>query len=89
MKFKERLYTWAQIFNTYHKSRVRQDLTTIVSLSTSRPVRLLDVGARRSNYTTGLFADVVLMDIPQESDVQAKLIQITFAIILMKHWATC
>jgi SAM-dependent methyltransferase len=36
-------------------------------------VRLLDVGARKSHYTIGLDAAVVLLDVPRETDVQRKL----------------
>lgn len=36
-------------------------------------VKLLDVGGRKSPYTIGLNAEVTLLDVPQEKEVQRKL----------------
>lgn len=37
------------------------------------PLRFLDVGGRRSNYTIGLAGRILISDVPRESDVQRQL----------------
>lgn len=55
----------------------RADLTRILRAysydDSTRRLQLLDVGARKSHYTIGLPADVTLMDVPRESEVQEQL----------------
>ena len=56
--------------------RVRADLKRIVrayDYEGQRRISLLDVGARKSHYTTGLNANVVLLDVPRETEVQHQL----------------
>ncbi|MFQ5568392.1 MAG: class I SAM-dependent methyltransferase [Rhodothermales bacterium] len=53
--------------------KVRRALKKLVHRTASRPVRILDVGARKSPYTIGLPAQITLLDIPQEGEVMKKL----------------
>jgi SAM-dependent methyltransferase len=47
-------------------------------------IRLLDVGARSSPYTIGLRAEIVLLDIPRETDRQASL-NLGFTSDMLQH----
>jgi SAM-dependent methyltransferase len=42
-------------------------------LEASRPLRILDVGGRRSHYTIGLRSHVTITDVPRETAAQQKL----------------
>lgn len=68
----EWLYLLGQPFLTYHMVRVRRDIKALVA-HCPPPVKLLDVGARKSHYTIGLNAEVVLLDVPQETALQSQL----------------
>lgn len=41
--------------------------------SSERPLSILDVGGRKSPYTIGLPADITIIDLPRETDVQHNL----------------
>ncbi len=51
---------------------VRRNLLQIAK-GCSGPARILDVGGRKSHYTIGLPAKVILSDIPRQSDLQNQL----------------
>lgn len=72
----EILYLIAEPFLPCLYRKVRSDLRSIIRAmkrSGRSEVILLDVGARKSHYTIGLRAKVILLDIPRESDVQQRL----------------
>lgn len=51
---------------------VRRRLLDIAETSPG-PVRILDVGGRKSHYTIGVPAEVILSDIPRQTDLQGEL----------------
>lgn len=51
---------------------VRARLREIIKTSSGVP-RILDVGGRKSPYTIGLSAQITVIDLPRESEVQEKL----------------
>lgn len=53
--------------------KVRRELKKLVRLNPHRPVRLLDVGGRKSPYTIGLPAALTITDLPRQSEVQEAL----------------
>ena len=53
--------------------QVRRDLKKLVKLTPHQPVRLLDVGGRKSPYTVGLPVALTVSDIPRQSEVQESL----------------
>jgi SAM-dependent methyltransferase len=53
-------------------ARVRRTLVAFARSEPRRP-RILDVGGRRSHYTIGVPADIVLTDLPRQSEVQHRL----------------
>ncbi|MFN7922820.1 MAG: methyltransferase domain-containing protein [Bryobacteraceae bacterium] len=65
-------YSAAAPFLPALHQQVRRDLFDIVRSLPGKPA-LLDVGGRKSHYTVGLRADVVVSDIPRESGVQEEL----------------
>ena len=69
----ELLYTSAEPFLPALYGRVRHDLNRLIAESSRARSRLLDIGGRKSSYTIGLAADVTLLDIPRESEVQQRL----------------
>jgi SAM-dependent methyltransferase len=77
LRFREVVYLGLEPFRWMLERRVRADLKQILRAyrQTTRHdrIRLLDVGARNSPYTTGLRAEIVLLDIPRETDIQASL----------------
>jgi SAM-dependent methyltransferase len=77
LRFREVVYLALEPFRWMLERRVRADLKQILRAyrqTTSRDrIRLLDVGARNSPYTTGLNAAIVLLDIPRETEIQASL----------------
>lgn len=72
MTWFEYLYLLAQPFLPYHLVRVRKDIKELVSRYPS-PVKLLDVGARKSHYTIGITCDVYLLDVVRETLLQKQL----------------
>ena len=52
---------------------VAAELRRLAALTGSRPIRLLDVGGRKSPYTIGLQAAVTVVDLPRRSEVQRLL----------------
>lgn len=72
----EILYLTVEPFLPYLYRRVRSDLQSLVRAYKQAgysEVTLLDVGARKSHYTIGLQAKVVLLDVPRESEIQNQL----------------
>jgi len=53
--------------------KVRRDLRDRLRLMPDRPVKLLDVGGRKSPYTIGLPVALTIIDIPPASEVQEAL----------------
>lgn len=56
--------------------KVRSDLKSIIRAyrqAGHSEITLLDVGARKSHYTIGLQARVVLLDVPRKSEIQNQL----------------
>ena len=51
---------------------VRKRLLSIALQSNNRP-RILDVGGRKSHYTIGVPADVMITDVPRTADIQHQL----------------
>ncbi len=68
----ELLYLLGQPFFTYHLVQVRKDVKALVARYPAT-ARLLDVGARKSHYTIGLNAEVVLLDVPRQTTLQNQL----------------
>ena len=54
-------------------SKARRDLAQLVKGTKNRPAQILDVGGRRSPYSVGLTAQITIVDIPRESEIQQKL----------------
>ncbi len=52
--------------------QVRRELKKLISKAPKK-ITILDVGGRKSPYTIGLDADVVLLDVPQENQTQEDL----------------
>jgi len=69
----ELLYTSATPFLPALYGRVRRDLSRLLAETGGERPRVLDVGGRKSPYTIGLPAEITLLDIPQESEVQRDL----------------
>jgi SAM-dependent methyltransferase len=72
-------YEWARLgaaplLPVLH-NRVRREIRSLMGRASSsgRPYRILDVGGRRSPYTIGVDAEVTILDLPRESEVQHKL----------------
>lgn len=68
----EWLYVLGQPFVSQHMARVRRDIKALTARYAS-PTKLLDVGARKSHYTIGVAAKVVLLDLPRETSLQNEL----------------
>lgn len=72
----EVLYLISEPFLPCLHRKVRSDLRGIVqacSQARRSPVQLLDVGGRKSHYTIGLKANVTLLDLPRQSEIQHEL----------------
>lgn len=76
MKPFEILYLCLSPFLPYLPKRIRWDLRNIVKKiklhGGNHPV-ILDVGGRKSPYTIGLGADIMISDLPRDSELQSKL----------------
>lgn len=72
MKPRELLYLLAEPFLPALYGKVRRDLKRCL-VQYPGTVRLLDVGGRKSWYTTGLRARVTVLELPRESDIQKRL----------------
>ncbi len=68
----ERLRIAAEPFLPVIYRRTRHDLKQLLASNTHRAA-VLDVGGRKSPYTVGLAADITILDLPRESDVQEQL----------------
>jgi SAM-dependent methyltransferase len=73
MKPYEVLYCALVPFLPVIYGKVRRDVGRLLAESGVERPRVLDVGGRKSPYTTGLRADVTVLDIPRESEVQQEL----------------
>lgn len=59
---------------TTHLVTVRKDIKRLLKLNTkAKRTTILDVGGRKSPYTINIPADIVLLDVPQESGDKEKL----------------
>src|SRR5437899_1138634 len=72
MKTFEFGYLFAEPFLPPLMKLVRKRLRTISKVS-SRPLKMLDVGGRKSHYTIGVRADITVTDLPRDSDLQRQL----------------
>lgn len=72
MKPRELLYLLAEPFLPALYGKVRRDLKRYLDRYPGT-VRLLDVGGRKSWYTTGLRANVTILELPRENDIQKHL----------------
>ena len=72
MTLYERLHRVARPFDHPLRQRVHSVLADLEG-GADRPLRLLDVGGRRSQYTIGLRSAVVVSDLPRESTLQDRL----------------
>jgi SAM-dependent methyltransferase len=70
----ERLRVAAEPFLPVIYRHARQDMKQLVALSApGHRTSVLDVGGRKSPYTVGLDADITILDLPRESEVQQDL----------------
>lgn len=70
----ELLYLSLEFFLPPLQRQVRQRLKSLVKESgNGRHPRILDVGGRKSHYTTGVPAFVTILDLPRESELQQQL----------------
>jgi SAM-dependent methyltransferase len=53
--------------------KARRDLGYLVRQAGGERLSILDVGGRKSPYTIGLRADIILLDLPRESEIQRSL----------------
>ena len=71
------LYEWtrrlASPFLPVVYSEVRRKLVELLRSSGDRQVSILDVGGRSSPYTIGLAAEITILDLPREAEVQEQL----------------
>jgi SAM-dependent methyltransferase len=72
MKLFERLYLCCLPLLPPLQGVVRARLKSLLPAGNGRP-RILDVGGRKSHYTIGLPCDVVVSDLPRQSEVQKAL----------------
>jgi SAM-dependent methyltransferase len=54
-------------------SKTRRELQRLLAETPARPARVLDIGGRKSPYTVGLSAEITVLDLPRESEVQQLL----------------
>ena len=72
MKPYEWMHFLAGPFLPAHVAKVKRDLKRLVREKKSS-IQLLDVGGRKSPYTVGLHAEITVVDLPRESEVQQSL----------------
>jgi len=53
--------------------KVHTDLMILVKNSKSKIIKILDIGGRSSPYTIGLPAEITILDLPRETEVQEQL----------------
>ena len=60
---------------TVHLQTVRRDIKRLLKTynNTAKPITILDVGGRKSPYTIGLPAKIILLDVPQEDGTKKEL----------------
>ena len=72
----EIVYRWTEPFLLPIYRIVRSELLSIVrplTRSAPRPVRVLDVGGRKSHCTIGVPAEITVTDLPRSSEIQKRL----------------
>ena len=69
----ELVYSMMTPFLPVLYGKVRRDVRSLMSESAGTRPRVLDVGGRKSPYSVGLPADIIILDIPRESEVQRVL----------------
>jgi len=72
MKVFEIFYLIVEPFFPALYKQVRIRLRKLTRIST-RQLKILDVGGRKSHYTIGLPAEIIISDLPKESDIQKRL----------------
>jgi SAM-dependent methyltransferase len=73
MTFYEIVHAFFRPVMPYLYFKVNSDLKKLIRESGKKEFSLLDVGSRNSTYTIGLPAQVTLLDIPRETDIQSQL----------------
>lgn len=73
MKPYELLYCAMAPFLPVIYGKVRRDVGRLLAESGVERPQVLDVGGRKSPYTAGFRADVTVLDIPRESEIQQEL----------------
>ena len=73
MKMYEIMQLLAEPFLPVLQGKVRRDLKKELLVAPDRPVKLLDVGGRKSPYTIGLPVALTIMDIPPGNKIQEAL----------------
>lgn len=73
MTFFEWFYLLAEPGLPALPNKVRRELKRLVRQIDASPVRVLDVGARKSPYTIGLPAEITLLDVPRAGEVMERL----------------
>lgn len=53
--------------------KTRRELRQLLAHTPARPARVLDIGGRKSPYTVGLPAEITVLDLPRESELQEQL----------------
>ncbi len=72
-KFAERFYlTFESLIATPYYILVQRELQRF-ALKKDKPIQVLDIGGRRSPYTTGVRGEVTITDLPREDTVQHQL----------------
>jgi SAM-dependent methyltransferase len=72
MKAFEVAYTLSEPGLPVIYSRVRRILTSVAKTCMYRP-RFLDIGGRKSHYTIGVPAEIIITDLPRNSTIQREL----------------
>ncbi len=70
----EHLYLAIEPFFPPLLRQARSQIRTIAKeVRNGRPARMLDVGGRKSNYTIGIDANLLILDLPRNKAIQQKL----------------
>lgn len=73
MKIYEAIRLIGDPFIPLRNSKARRDLKRLLKTTQCKSPQLLDVGARTSPYTVGLPAQITLVDLPRQNEIQEKL----------------
>jgi SAM-dependent methyltransferase len=69
----EVFYSALQPFLPALYGKVRHDVGRLLAETGYRRPQVLDVGGRKSPYTTGFRSDITVLDVPRESEIQQEL----------------